>query len=166
LLRFASDKEPRGINARQSNTTCSTELSATREAIASAKYDLRFANLWMSNLEGIHLNRADLHGAKLSHASLQGADLRCANLSGATIIDGEIDNQISFEFTNLAGATFISTPGGYHVNDFYKLGAINLPDKDWIEWRKTNFEPDFLNEKLGKDHPYVHPDYIRRMCEK
>lgn len=84
--------------------------------------DLSFADLRVTDLEGV-----DLSGANLEVINLSGAFLKSANLSGANFIGVDL-SRANLESANLAGAKF----------ECSKVRCPNLSDIKWNE--KTNWQ--------------------------
>lgn len=88
-------------------------------------YDLRFVDLYRSNLQGAHLFMADLQGASLMKADMQGANLHYANLTDANLLG-----------TRLKGARIENVIWGQHL----------LQERRAIEATKER------NSKLAQDY--------------
>jgi len=108
-----------GASLARSDLACTTfrdaNFAITRTS-EEAQYvadgaDLRWCNLWRSDLTNARIGASDLSGAFLQHTQLAGADLTGANLDGVVWEpdSGPAPERIAYA-RNLRGMTYLQTP--------------------------------------------------------
>jgi uncharacterized protein YjbI with pentapeptide repeats len=130
----------------EDNINCTSAVGATVEAIRKNWENLRSANLQSTDLSYAELYAADLNGSALMNARLVGANLRCANLAGANLTGFDPHNQPMVELANVHDLR----GSGSAAFRRYALanGAVEIPDEQWLKWRKSDFNPDVLTAVL------------------
>ena len=136
------------LNARKPLVIKGETFSAAIEEYIRERQDLRFANLknanlYCADLQGVHLTGANLRGADLSFANLTYANLQGADLSLAYLMRTDL----SYADLSYANLTDVSLAGA-NLKSSYLTGT-NLQGAD-VDYSCLPFSCQSLEVKIDK----------------